>query len=141
MEERPIYLEDQTGFVRYAVRHQGIKRIFSPGIDENELTALIRRFSDVMKLDRFVGILDEEQVFDLVGDPGEMRNLLASGEESDGNDYFKAMLGKWMAFLRATKRQTGSGGTVDPKELERLRELGYQTEPGEKSEDKKDKAK
>jgi len=126
-DERPVYFEDTTGVRRYGVRYRGMKRILSPGIGEDALVPLVHRFAETIGLDRFEGILDEEQVFDVDRDPRERVSLLAGGQP-DRESYLKSMLGEWIGLLERLRKGTGSAGAISPEELERLRKLGYQGE-------------
>jgi arylsulfatase A-like enzyme len=123
--ERPVFFEDPTGIVRFGVRYHDVKRILSPGIENHDLIPLIRQYADVIALDRFEGILDEEQLFDLARDPEERRNLLAGPRAPELRDKYAARLADWKKLLERTRRETGQLGSVDPEDLERLRELGY----------------
>jgi arylsulfatase A-like enzyme len=124
MEERPIFMEDLTGIIRFGVRYRGIKRILSPRIRENRLYRTFEEYREELGLDRFTGILEEEEVYDLRNDPGERNNLLHEGGE-DREEYQASALSEWLRYLEETRRETQSGTEIDSSRFEALRALGY----------------
>jgi arylsulfatase A-like enzyme len=132
--ERPVFAEDQSLFRRYAVRMPAVQRstpagpervveklIDSPGIESHPMTAQLRAHEN-LRLERFQGILKERELYDLVGDPKEMNNLLGSrvpAEETQRQLY---------RFISGLMRSRPYGSTtvkVSAETLERLRALGY----------------
>ncbi len=117
---RAIFAEDQTFFVRYATRVGSEKLIESPGIERDPKTAEIRSHID---LSRFNGILREEELYDLVADPHELRNLAADGQEPSAET--RRQLDRFLRLLIGSKRMGACTTRMTAETRARLMALGY----------------
>ncbi len=130
MPARPVYMEDPTGFVRYAIRDGRHKRIISPNVKENQLVPLVERFADLIRLDRFEGIFEDLEVYDLIEDPDETRNLVYPEGAADRPEY----LGEEIRRRRKSSEKRGKdfpardGAAPTSGVLDRLIGLGYADE-------------
>jgi len=124
LPERPVFMEDLTLIERYGVRSGTRKRIYSPKIEEHPLLPLIRSHASTLGLERFQGLFEEEEEFDLNRDPGETRNLLSA--EPEGRETpLGAKLQDWMRAIESGPHWGGDPAPMDSATLDRLRALGY----------------
>jgi len=131
LPEAPVYLEDPTGIVRYGIRLGRHKWICSPGVRENPIYEVVQRFSEPIGLDRFEGIFQEHELYDLEKDAAERHNLLVGAEPEAAKVLRESVVelkARNVQILGAAPPERG--GAVSAEMVSRLEALGYADDGG-----------